>query len=152
MQTVWSMARKLDQFWKEQKMTNAEKFKTAEERARAFGKWHEEYCGMRGVCAKDDVCAHTVFHWLDLEAEEEIEDCPYCGRRCVAVDGSKIRPDRHGVRPYSYVKCESCGYESIATNDYDKSGIKDIIDAHNRVARAVMEVGKKKEEDINAKL
>lgn len=104
-------------------MTNAEKFKTTEERLKAFGKWHEEYCGMRGVCAKDDVCAHTVFHWLDLEAEEEKPlPCPLCGEECEVVG--------------RVVRCRSrdCGYEY-----YDKRHkyIDETIAAHNRVSHAV---------------
>ena len=120
-------------------MTNSERYKTAEERVRAFGKWHEKYCGMRGVCAKDDVCAHTVFHWLDMEAEEEkIENCPYCGGSCLVSNGAVGTYSVFGKYRVFCEKNLSCMYSSGAyTTEHE------AIDAHNRVARAVMDAGKK---------
>lgn len=52
-------------------MTNVEKYKTVEERTKAF----REYCnGLK--CTECPICEHTAtrgcgFAWLDLEAEEE---------------------------------------------------------------------------------
>lgn len=125
-------------------MKNFQKYKQ-EDRAKAFYDW----CGKRrcgscplGMLITDGYVgiAECAYRWLDMVAEhEEPLPCPFCGSECRAVDGSKIAPDKHGVRPYSYVKCESCGYMSIVTDDYDKSGIVDIIAKHNRVARAVQE-------------
>ncbi|MCQ2300589.1 MAG: hypothetical protein MJZ81_10755 [Bacteroidales bacterium] len=130
---------------KRTRITNAEAYKTAEERARAFNNYCDKCSDSHGDCKPHIQCHYCHFAWLDLEAEEEPLPCPFCGSRCLVIDGSMIGPDRHGVRPYSYVKCESCGYESIATNDYVKSGIKDIIAAHNRVAKAVMAAKKEGE-------
>lgn len=117
-------------------MRNFEKFKTAEERAKAF----EKFCNVHDKCdcsgcplseIKPD-CGQSrgQFAWLDLEAEEEEKPlpCPFCGGEVKF---------KHMVGGYSYV-CE-CGY--CATFSEFKS---EAIAAHNRVARAVM---KEKEGD-----
>ena len=111
-------------------MTNAEKFKTADERAKAFGKWcertkiHDSY----GDAACAVKCGFCHFAWLDLEAYEEILPCPFCGRKCTTSSERKV------------VVCSNCSYTSIQGWE-----MKDTIAAHNRVARAVIAAGKKEE-------
>lgn len=118
-------------------MLNIEKYTTADERARAFDKWCDarscDKCELRTIyltAATGSVCPIV---WLDQEAEEEkIEDCPYCGGSCLVSNGA--------VGKYR-VFCEknlSCMYSSGAYVTEHEA-----IAAHNRVARAVMEAGKK---------
>lgn len=113
-------------------MTNSEKFKTAEERARAF----EKYCALL-TCKQCEVCRKKLNHsvytclafWLDLEAEEEKPlPRPFCG---------------NDVRPYDFdgitYACE-CGYRSQV-----KSLIGEAIAAHNRLARSLIDAMKREE-------
>ena len=112
-------------------MTNGEKFKTAEERAKAFTKWCEEKQKTAigkvakhecSDCPLDERTPCCFFFWLDLEAEEEKPlPCPFCGRE-VSV---------HTDAPEEWVSCE-CGYSSKMMNH----GCS--IAAHNRVARAML--------------
>ena len=68
--------------------------------------------------------------WLNLEAEEEkSEDCPFCGGETEVV----------GTGEYQVV-CVKCMYASAMRADRDL-----CISDHNRVARAVMDAGKKEE-------
>lgn len=105
-------------------MKNCEKFKTADERAKAL----RVFCNSNKTCkrcplydATDDV-RNCAFHWLELEAEEEKpESCPFCHGECNVIGDVNHR-----------VKCMSCNYESIMDSDRDK-----VVAAHNRVARAV---------------
>lgn len=113
-------------------MLNSEKYKTAKERTIAF----DVYC--RKICTNEDgYCNHSecAFSWLDLDADEEkIENCPYCGRTCYALnDDGKYRVICHADM--------SCRYSSsLYTTEHE------AIAHHNRVARAVMEAGKKEEQ------
>ena len=106
-------------------MTNSQKYKTADERARAFSAHCEntncEECGVRDKSNGELGC---VLGWLDLEAEEEEKPlpCPFCGGEVKF---------KHMGSGYSYV-CE-CGY--CATFSEFKS---EAIAAHNRVARAAL--------------
>lgn len=123
-------------------MKNSEKFKTAEERAKAFTKWcAEKQKTAIGKVAKHE-CSdcpldeHTpccFFFWLDLEAEEEKPlPCPFCGSNTVVKSNVTVRHvDNH------LVECTNCQYRSEEKFDRDCA-----IAAHNRVARAVMEAGK----------
>lgn len=104
-------------------MKNFEKYKTIEERLKAFGKWHEKSCGMSGVCAKDDVCAHAVLSWLDLEAEEKILPCPFCRK--------EVREFYNYDHTMKKLLCD-CGYESPWI------GKDEDHNSHNRVARAAL--------------
>ena len=107
-------------------MLNSEKYKTAEERAKAF----QVYCAVPKL-KKHLSCIECQFAWLDLEAEEEKPlPCPICG---CAVDIRKIG-DYH---TRSQVQC-TCGYRCAWCDSGDEA-----IAQHNRVARAVMEAGKK---------
>ena len=108
-------------------MTNAEKYKTAEERARAFDKFCIEH--ICNKCQLEVACRHTrgQFTWLDLEAEEEkIEDCPYCGCECCAEDDD----GKHRV----FCRADlSCRYSSgTYTTEHE------AIAAHNLFARAAV--------------
>ena len=113
-------------------MTNEQKYKTTEERIKAF----DDFCKGQG-----DRCNHCeiarkrlsisrrsecVVYWLALEAEEEKpEPCFYCGNKYLAItkDGNNLWS----------VSCTACLYESRHHADRDTA-----ISAHNRMARAVM--------------
>lgn len=120
-------------------MTNGEKFKTAEERAKEFEAFCSghicEVCPLRAI-KPDCGASRGQFAWLELEADgAEPLPCPFCGYRCFAVESISKKK--------WLVFCEqneSCGYSSgaYATKGY-------AIAAHNRVARAVMADGKKEE-------
>ena len=122
-------------------MTNAEKFNTAGERAKAFHKWCEEKQKTaigkvaKHECSDCPLDEHTpccFFYWLDLEAEEEkIEDCPYCGGKCEIGEHSGFVYCVEGACRYSYGR--------------KGASVEENIDAHNRVARAVGS-GQKEEE------
>ena len=114
-------------------MTNAEKYKTAEERARAFSL----YCNDQDIsrCPDDRrfTCVHRCIEcfirWLDLDAEEAKPlPCPFCGNE---VETAETLIGKKGF------SC-SCGYTSKAEFGWDAA-----VDAHNRVARAMMKSGKK---------
>lgn len=53
-------------------MTNREKYKTAEERARAF----DNFCKPDKKCKECLAVGYNcAFNWLDLEADESGEEC-----------------------------------------------------------------------------
>lgn len=111
-------------------MTNAEKYKTAEERASAF----ISYCDGREAqeahkrCL-DGICIECFLQWLDLEFEEEKPlPCPFCGSMLTPYD----------LCGFSF-SC-ACGYRTALKDSRDKA-----IAAHNRVVRAVMAAEKKVE-------
>ena len=113
-------------------MTNQEKYKTAEERIKAF----DDFCKGQG-----DRCNHCeiarkrlsisrrsecVVYWLAIEAEEKPGPCPFCESSCTAHKGVDM------VRPHVSCDNEWCGYRST-----EKPTIEDAIAAHNRVCHAV---------------
>ena len=109
-------------------MTNEQKYKTPEERNRAFGEW----C-FNMDCESCKLKAHNFdggdgcrFYWLALEAEDEPKPnpCPFCGGT------TEVTTDEQG---YYGVSCIHCDYTS---ERYEQSIY--AIAAHNRVARAVM--------------
>lgn len=114
-------------------MLNSEKFKAAEERAKAFDKWCEEYHNLTHDCTK--CCLYETMlsantgtvcpiAWLDLEANEEMPlPCPYCGGATKVIGTVSFR-----------VACTDCMYSSDMGPDEGR-----IVAAHNRIARAVME-------------
>lgn len=109
-------------------MTNAEKYKTAEERARAFESTCFKTRQMK-QCEDALSCTECKFAWLDQETDAEKPlPCPFCG------DEVETAETLVGKKGFS---C-SCGYTSKAEFGWDAA-----IAAHNRVARAVMEAGKK---------
>lgn len=92
-------------------MTNAEKFKTAEERAIAFRKFcvkkickgSEANCIFSGKM-HDKIKHNCEFAWLDLEYKEELRPCPFCG------DEAVIFSVEEGVY------CVSCTSDSCIAN------------------------------------
>ena len=100
-------------------MTNEEKYKTVEERVKAF-------LAKREMSSIATLIANEFAHWLALEVEEERpEPCPFCGANCEVIGAINHR-----------VKCSGCNYESIMYIDKEK-----VIAAHNRVCRAVKAAG-----------
>ena len=89
-------------------MTNAEKYKTAEERMKAYA----ALCENHRDC--ENCPAHTgsaypqcAFHWLELDAEEEKPlPCPFCGENKIDIFETDFGLSDE---PYVYVvKCFSC--------------------------------------------
>lgn len=115
------------------KQTNEMRYKTAEERVKAFG----EFCRKQKECSnckiengRDGIMTcDCMAYWLALEADDEKpENCPFCGGKTKVVNGTKM--------PYTTfaVKCanDHCGYLSCIKVEKEWA-----ISAHNRVARAV---------------
>ena len=109
-------------------MTNEQKFKTAEERVKAFKKLCSTH--MCSTCpSKGDTCYECAFSWLALEADEEKPmPCPFCDktvREILTIAG--------GV----FIDCK-CGYQSeVAVGGTPQELKIKAIAAHNRVCRAV---------------
>lgn len=96
-------------------MTNEEKYKTAEERVKAF-------LAKREMSSIATLIANEFAHWLALEVEKERpEPCPFCGAECEVIGAIN-----------HWVKCTECNYESTVDSDKEK-----VIAAHDRVCRAV---------------
>lgn len=112
-------------------MKNSEKFKTADERESAFTAYCQELrCGQ-----PDHTCTiptwRCALRWLDLEAEAEKPlPCPFCGGTDVVIQ------DVGGFE----LACQMCGFHTPSYMDAKK-----LISEYQRVARAVMEAGKKDE-------
>lgn len=106
-------------------MTNEQKYKTAEERVKAFHgycrshKTRCEDCPLKQFQA-DETCVCFAY-WLALEAEEKPELCPFCDGVATVCEHS----------PYFDVECK-CGYVSSLCDTREIA-----ISAHNRVAHAV---------------
>lgn len=90
-------------------MTNEKKFKTADERIKAFNKFcKENYC--EGCSCKEGTMDYRtpvrcMLAWLELEYIEEVKlkPCPFCGSTPV------IANNMESMRSLSYyVKCD-CG-------------------------------------------
>ena len=107
-------------------MTNAEKFKTAEEMAREFSR----FCYAR----KCDECQLNksnepypvdccMAFWLELEAEYKPLPCPFCGEECTAT----VMKDEWRV---------SCVVSGCYRSSFFGTEAEAIA-AHNRVAKAV---------------
>ena len=67
-------------------MTNAEKFKTAKERAHKFSLFCESQKNGCNDCeltsCSGDECRYA---WLELEYKEELKPCPFCGHNHISV-------------------------------------------------------------------
>lgn len=89
-------------------MTNGEKFKTAKERSAAFKKFCERTCNN---CPLDEECTNgndCNFVWLELEYNEELLPCPFCGGTPVMADNIET------MRSLSYyVRC-ACGVRTVS--------------------------------------
>ena len=88
-------------------MTNEEKYKTPQERDRAFVR----FCTERGCkecqCRRGGANCHYV--WLALEAEEEKPlPCPFCGGE------AEIDSAIHFGSYYYFVKCKICHMSSMS--------------------------------------
>ena len=105
-------------------MTNEQKYKTAEERIKAF-------LSQRKVSSIAMVIANEFAHWLALESVEKPKPCPFCESSCTAHKGVDM------VRPHVSCDNEWCGYRSA-----EEPTIEDAIAAHNRVFRAVEAIKK----------
>lgn len=113
------------------KMKNFEKYKTAEERAKAL----RVFCNSNKTCkrctlydATDDV-RNCAFHWLELEAEEENpEPCFYCGNEM------HYRVEHRNFICRHWLECTNskCNFKSPKYESKEEA-----IAAHNRVCRAV---------------
>lgn len=113
-------------------MLNQDKYKTADERVKAFGECcKNEFCNQ---CNHLDCKLHkqgsTILKcydgWLALEAEDEKpENCPFCGGECHV----------ESTPSYADVVCDddNCEYRSCSRPTREEA-----VSAHNRVARAVM--------------
>ena len=100
-------------------MTNAEKYKTANERLTAHYKMCENNkCNCSGV-------ALCVLRWLEQEAEEEKPlPCPFCGSEACIISGTKDH----------YIVCrnDDCAAALIARSF---SSAEEAIAAWNRRAK-----------------
>lgn len=86
-------------------MTNAEKYKTVEERYDEFKKFCKdrncESCPCRGVISGS--IKTCTFEWLDLEYKEKLKPCPFCGSTPVMAN------NMDSMKSISYyIKC-ACG-------------------------------------------
>lgn len=105
-------------------MTNAEKYKTTEERFKALNKWCDSGVKQGSSKCLSNGCIKCTLKWLELEAEEEEPlPCPFCGGGVDVISTSDI----------NLVSCaKGCGYYSKGCESTESA-----IAAHNRVARAV---------------
>ena len=111
-------------------MTNEQKYKTAEERIKAF-------LSQREVSSIATVIANEFAHWLALEVEEEPDPCPFCGGKCSAETVKSEDLETGEVCSWISVLCYGkdgvgCGYQSKFFVEE-----ADAVAAHNSVCRAV---------------
>jgi len=100
-------------------MTNAEKYKTAKRRARAF---IFDCVECRRDCSLDER-VYCLLDWLDTEVEDNRPlPCPLCGLKVEHVKGELHR-----------FYCECCNYKSIGEDSKFKA-----IATYNRVAKKCM--------------
>ena len=82
-------------------MTNAEKFKSTEDRYVEFKKFCHKYaCGNCPLNEDGIVEAKCGFKWLYLEYKEELKPCPFCG----GTKTTRIEKDKSG---YFRVECQN---------------------------------------------
>lgn len=89
-------------------MTNAERFKTARERRKAYQMFVRQN--------KENV---EEFFWLDLEYKETLKKCPFCGG--TAILHTAVLP---------YIRCDNCSIQTITYNTPEEA-----VAAWNRRAR-----------------
>lgn len=77
-------------------MTNAEKFKTSEERHKGYALYCES---MRSANLP---ILHDKFEWLELEYEIVLRRCPFCGGEAI------VDKDVPFITPIFRVKCSVC--------------------------------------------
>lgn len=87
-------------------MTNGEKYKSIKERLEKFRKWcYGRSCDNCKFGLDDEGTEGCVFVWLEMECNEELEPCPFCGS-----DEVNITEDCTGDG--YYVHCERCDAKS----------------------------------------
>ena len=101
-------------------MTNGEKFKTAEERFAAFIKFCEGCPGCKKCeLSKYSEVGKCKFAWLELEYNEALKPCPFCGSTPVIADNIET------MRSLSYyVRC-ACGVRTVSA--LSKSVVAEIL-------------------------
>lgn len=91
-------------------MRNEEKYRTTDERIRAFWRFCKGQekkrgclgCPTKGVPPYREKCALT---WLALEAKEQLLPCPFCGgEACV---GEACVVEYSGTK-HAYIRCKDC--------------------------------------------
>lgn len=115
-------------------MTNAEKYKTAEERARAWKEFcHKRHCLPCPAYKMANGNLICNFAWLDLEAEEDtLMPCPFCGSKDVSI--------RESINNFWFVECNVCTAKSAQNVTKENA-----IATYNRVAKAVADAKKEVE-------
>jgi Lar family restriction alleviation protein len=89
-------------------MTNGEKFKTADERSKAFGNYcNSQSCGCNKCPLNKFAGDMCRFAWLDLEYKEKPKPCPFCGHTEVDI----VLSGCHGGFDAC---CKDCGATIIA--------------------------------------
>ena len=116
-------------------MINQDKYKTAEERIKAF----DDFCKGQGArCNHCEIVkkrisisrrSECVVYWLAIEAKDKLEPCPFCNGE------TEIVSCNGGIQ----VSCTHCGYTS---EGYREGKENEAIAAHNRVFRAVEAIKK----------
>ncbi len=95
-------------------MINGEMFKSAEERGRAFNEYCNKQqcreCELRNFHGRKET--NCAFQWLDLEYEEELKPCPFCGNESVRVY-------KHVGMDDWYVSCAGCGIRTEGNTSKD---------------------------------
>lgn len=113
-------------------MTNAEKYKTAEERGSAFREFCHHGCAGCGLSRVSFKLSDCPMLWLELKAEEdEPLPCPFCGGEVVVGYTTNIH--KEDFRQVWCKDIERCGYYCEKRKYADEA-----IAAHNRVAKAVI--------------
>lgn len=118
-------------------MTNAEKYKTVNERVVAFWNNCKTKCSRDEICERENIFA-CAFRWLDLPVEEDFAadeeekpmPCPFCG------SDMDIPCD-------DILCCNGCGY--LAPNHAGLDSIETQIAYHNSICRQLA-VARKSEE------
>lgn len=83
-------------------MTNAEKYRTAEERKKAYFDYCLECIENGFKYTKDE------FDWLDLEVQEELKHCPFCGGMARIIDHTTTSIG------YYFVECKTCFGKTVS--------------------------------------
>lgn len=112
-------------------MTNAQKYKTLDERIAAFDRFCKQPncdgCPVAHACGQSK--AYAALKWLELTFVDDIEKCPFCGSAC-AVENVCTNEDQES----KYVAClnEKCMYQSATGKSAE-----DAIVKHNAVCMAL---------------
>ena len=89
-------------------MTNGEKYRTVLERGMAFANYcHSHSCS---DCALSECDGYCKFKWLEMEAEEELLSCPFCGGKA-RVDKDLCHTDLS--KTFYSVICKECGVDVV---------------------------------------